>query len=78
MKTYSLHRCINMTQKYLARKVLQFISQEYLTENLKKFKAQPAEEQLLEIGAAHIAQWSEPMSDISTEWLGNYCLHVSI
>ncbi|XP_015606754.1 F-box only protein 21 [Cephus cinctus] len=49
----------NLTHKYYAYKVVRYLRQHYLTQEWKKFIALPPNEQILERGAALVAQWSQ-------------------
>lgn len=59
-----------MTRKYHAKRVLRYVRQEYLTCQWKKYKALPEDKQLLEIGVGYVAQWCQPMSEVTPDSLG--------
>lgn len=62
----------NLSRKYLAKRVLRFVRQEYLTKQWKIFKALPEDKQLLEVGASYVSQWCQPLIELPTNDLGMY------
>lgn len=73
-------RCSNLTQKYYAEKVMRYIRQQHLKKEWEDFLARDLEDQLLERGAVLVAQWCQPMvevtySDIAAQ-LDNIALEV--
>ena len=62
----------NMTQKYHAKRLLRYIRQEYLTKLWKDYIALPEDKQLLEVGVGYVAQWCQPMSEVTPATLGKH------
>ncbi|KAL3856329.1 hypothetical protein ACJMK2_011098 [Sinanodonta woodiana] len=55
----------NLTVKYYAEKVLRFLQHEYLTQKIKDFLQLDPSKQKLETGAVMVAQWCQPMENIT-------------
>ncbi|XP_063225966.1 F-box only protein 21-like [Bacillus rossius redtenbacheri] len=63
----------NLTNKYYGTKLMRFLKQEHLKEVWNDFIHLSPEEQLLETGAAFVAQWCQPLLDISTADIAMFC-----
>lgn len=55
----------NLTEKYYTEKVIRYVRQLHLKEEWQEFLALDLEDQLLEKGAVLVAQWCQPMVEVS-------------
>ncbi|KAJ8890203.1 hypothetical protein PR048_009711 [Dryococelus australis] len=52
---------------------MRFLKQEHLKNVWQDFAKLPSEQQLLETGAVFVAQWCQPLSDVSTSDIASFC-----
>lgn len=62
--------CSNLTQKYYAEKVMRYVRQQHLKEKWQDFLALDPKDQLLEKGAVLVAQWCQPMVEVTYRDIG--------